>query len=234
MKRDNNGRFVKAVKTELVVGDKITSFGQLKEGMVVDFVITSRVAGVGSISGAIIVEDNGWYAVHNSRHAKGACPISEAKMLGKKYGWCLGTKGDIVVGGDYSDMVLRGWHKKEEVKPVEKVEVENKFKIGDMVKHNSSFCKAEVIGVYKDLVWLKVFGWSTTYEVVVSPSLSPWVEPLKYKKGDLVLMNGMNVLEVFEVMANGYRLKDLDKEKAYDHIYKDRDILRKVGVATPS
>ena len=226
---------------ELMVGDNITSYDQLKEGMIVDFT-TSRT----DVNNAVIVLDEDiWYALHDNYMAVGNSPDKKIQTrYNKEYGWGLGFISDddkYPFGEDYSDMVFRGWYTDPDVKPVEKVEekkseVKNKFKIGDMVKHNPSERKAEVIGIYEDLVWLKFFGGSDIYEDVISPSLSPWVEPLKYKKGDLVLINGigMNVLEVFEVMANGYRLKDLTKEKACDYIYNDMDILRKVGVATPS
>ena len=101
MKRDNKGRFVKAVKAvkavkvvekkELVIGDKITSLDQLKEGMLVNF---SSLGG-SLVKGAIIVDDGGsvgkdWFAVHNCENLKGSRPSKE-KMLGKKYGWyCKG------------------------------------------------------------------------------------------------------------------------------------------------
>lgn len=130
---------------ELAIGEKITSFDQLKEGMLVDFKVKSRV------KDAIIVSNKGWYAVHDCEDSSGAQPSKE-KMFGKKYGWGLRNVGmGDVFEGNYSDMIFRGWYKKEEKseKPVEKPMEKNSYKIGDIVKDHFDGVKAEVIGVYQ-------------------------------------------------------------------------------------
>jgi hypothetical protein len=108
------------------------------------------------------------------------------------------------------------------------------LKIGDIVKHNPSECKAEVIGIYEDLIWLKFHDphlGSETYKHVIAPALSPWVEPLKYKKYDLVLM-GSSVFEITNVVEDGYHLRNISEGHCCYATYNDKDIIRKVGVIT--
>lgn len=107
------------------------------------------------------------------------------------------------------------------------------LKIGDIVKHNPSECKAEVIGIYEDLVWLKLRNpniGSYIYKHVIAPSLSPWVSEKKYKKGDLVLMS-RGVFEISDVVETGYCLKNMEGV-ILAFTSDDSEIIRKVGVAT--
>jgi len=108
------------------------------------------------------------------------------------------------------------------------------LKIGDIVKHNPSGCKAEVIGIYQDLIWLKFPG-CDIYKHVIAPAISPWVSEKKYKMGDLVLTksltNEKRILEIRKVIDVGYLMKDIEGELLVA-TYDDKDIFRKVGVAT--
>jgi len=109
-------------------------------------------------------------------------------------------------------------------------------KIGDIVIHNPSERKAEVVGIYKDLVWL-MFNDSfshlgrETFLHTISASISPWVEPLKYKKYDLVLM-GSSVFEITNVVEDGYHLRNIPEGHCCYATYGDKDIIRKVGEVT--
>jgi hypothetical protein len=108
------------------------------------------------------------------------------------------------------------------------------LKIGDIVKHNPSGSKAEVIGIYEDLAWLKFLDGKYTIGfnkvVVIAPSLSPWVSEKKYKKGDLVLMSS-GVFEISDVVDTGYYLKNMEGVILASYTFNDNEISRKVGVA---
>jgi len=247
MNRDKNGRFTKVSK-ELAIGDKITSFDQLKEGMIIDF-----RADIVNVKNAILVFDNvynEWYAVHNNPKADGCIPSAKVHTYGKKYGWALGEVGEKFGTEDFTDMIFRGWYKKEEkvktpevkeevkpeVKEEVKSEVKNPFKIGDFVCHiSSSRIKYEVIGIHGNLVWYKECNLDGVYMNSTIKHLVPWVEPikLKYKKGDLVVVNSLvEVLwEIHEVTDKGYVMKNIVKGDIMSNTYTDSDILRKIGVS---
>jgi len=110
-----------------------------------------------------------------------------------------------------------------------------KCEIGDIVKHNPSERKAKVIGIYEDLIWLQFQIGShckeIKYDVVIAPTISPWVDPLKYKKYDLVLM-GSSVFEITNVVEDGYHLRNISEGHCCYVTYNDKDIIRKVGVVT--
>jgi len=130
--------------------------------------------------------------------------------------------------------VLRQGRENRELKTKEKsMNPYTTCKIGDIVIHNPSERKAEVIGVYEDLIWLKFQNGSKgkDYDVVIAPAISPWVEPLKYKKYDLVLM-GSIVFEITNIVENGYHLRNISEGRCCCATYDDKDIIRKVGVAT--
>jgi len=131
--------------------------------------------------------------------------------------------------------VLRQGRENRELKTKEKsMNPYTTCKIGDIVIHNPSERKAKVIGIYEDLIWLKFQNGSKgkDYDVVIAPTISPWVEPLKYKKYDLVLM-GSSVFEITNVVENGYHLRNISEGNCcYYATYEDKDIIRKVGVVT--
>jgi hypothetical protein len=127
--------------------------------------------------------------------------------------------------------VLRQGRENRELKTKEKsMNPYTTCKIGDIVIHNPSERKAEVIGIYEDLIWLKFRNGSKgkDYDVVIAPTISPW---LKYKKYDLVLM-GSSVFEIINVVETGYHLRNISEGHCCCATYDDKDIIRKVGVAT--
>lgn len=238
MNRDKNGRFTKVSK-ELSIGDKITSFDQLKGGMIIDFVAD----GV-NVKNAILVFDDvyyGWCAVHNNRNVNGFSPSGFKDIqsrYGVKYSWALrrSDSGENF-GADYSDIIFRGWYKPEdkpEAKEEIKSEVKNPYKIGDFVKDHFDGVKSEVIGVYEHVVWIKAENF-VPFRQRGFTAISPWVEPikLKYKKGDLVEMKpseGGVIWEIHEVTDRGYVMKNIINDGIFNGSYTDSDILRKIGV----
>jgi hypothetical protein len=114
MNRDTKGRFIKTNNDamKLAIGDKITSYSQFREGMIVSF--DAKVHnGISSkwihITNAIMVKDkeNNWFACHDNREVIGNLPFfaifdkreysdkaQKIMMFNKQYSWqiCLENK----------------------------------------------------------------------------------------------------------------------------------------------
>jgi hypothetical protein len=221
MNRDKNGRFMKTSK-ELSVGHKITSFDQLKEGMIVDFTTSET-----DVNNAVIIFDkNYWYALHNNYLADGDRPNHSKMIPSKKYGWDLGSPNEgWPFGEDYKHMIFRGWYK-----PEVKKEVQSMYKIGDMVKYCGT--KHEIIGVYEDRLWLK-HKYIGSYGMTTIGNVSPWIEPVKpkFQVGDLVFTKRSITVEIMEISKDGvsYIGKDMFGDTGS---FTEKDILRKIGTVT--
>jgi hypothetical protein len=229
MNRDKNGRFIKTkTSKELSVGDKITSFDQLKEGMIVDFTTVDFTAHKTEVNNAVIVYDEGrWYALHNNDLADGDRPNhSKMKRHKKNYAWDLGsTSKEWPFGEDYKHMIFRGWYKLEE-----KIEKKPVYKIGDFVKFSFS-AKTEIVGIHGNYVWLFDAG---IYHVTSIGNVSPWIdEPVKpkYQVGDLVFTKRSITVEIIEISKDGvsYIGKDMFGDTGS---FTEDNILRKIGTVT--
>jgi hypothetical protein len=257
---------------ELVAGDKITSFDQLKEGMIISF-DAQKV----TVENAIAIKHNAnWFAIHNDKRVDGQRPVNGYYIaFGKEFGWSLGYEEDETFGVDYSNVIFHGMlarneqiakliniaknygsgkeEKSEILKHISKhapdstpsistpVEELNPYKIGDLVKDHCDGAKTEVIGIYEDMLWIKIVNYSYSFRQRDISEVSPWVDPLKYKKGDLVFLlpptfQATTLYVIDEVTDNGYLLQPInalmETNSVIDCTFNDKDILRKVGVAT--
>jgi len=258
---------------ELVAGDKITSFDQLKEGMIISF-DAQKV----TVKNAIVIKHReNWFAIHNDKRVDGQRPVNGYCIaFGKEFGWNLGNDEQDSpddFGEDYSNVIFKGMlagneqitkliniaknyeafgkdEKSEILKHISKhapdsipststpVKELNPYKIGALVKDHCDGAKTEVIGIYEDMLWIKVVNFSYSFRQRDISEVSPWVEPLKYKKGDLVFLfpasNDLYVID--EVTDNGYLLQTInalmETNSVIDCTFDDKDIIRKVGVAT--
>ena len=114
MNRDTKGRFIKTNNDamKLVIGDKITSYSQFREGMIVSFDakvhndISSKWI---HITNAIMVKDknNDWFACHDNREVIGNLPFfaifnkreysdkaQKIMMFNKQYSWQICFEND--------------------------------------------------------------------------------------------------------------------------------------------
>jgi hypothetical protein len=285
---------------ELVAGDKITSFEQLKEGMIISFDAIKV-----TVENAIVIKHSEtWFAIHNDKHVDGQRPVNGYCIaFGKEFSWNLGNDeqgSPDDFGEDYSNVIFHGMlagneqitkliniaknyeafgkdEKSEIIKHISKhapdsipissmssfsppkkeiiqdsipissmssfspVKELNPYKIGALVKDHCDGAKTEVIGIYEDMLWLKVVNYSYSFRQRDISEVSPWVDPLKYKKGDLVFLlppafQATTLYVIDEVTDNGYLLQPInalmETNSVIDCTFDDKDILRKVGVAT--
>jgi hypothetical protein len=253
---------------ELVAGDKITTFFQLKEGMIISF-NAQKV----TVKNAIVIkQDKNWFAIHNDKRVNGQRPDGYCIAFGKEFGWNLGNDEQDSpddFGEDYFNIIFQGMlaneqitkliniaknyeafgkEKKSEIlKHISKpapdsipststpVKELNPYKIGALVKDHCDGAKTEVIGIYEDMLWIKVVNFSYSFRQRDISEVSPWIEPLRYKKGDLVFLlpPATTLYVIDEVKDNGYLLQPIDASyRVIDCTFDDKDILRKVGVAT--
>ena len=88
----------------------------------------------------------------------------------------------------------------------------------------------------ENVVWLKAANFVPFRQRGIS-EVSPWVEPLKYRKGDLVFLlpPATTLYVIDEVKDNGYLLQPIDTSskinRVIDCTFDDKDIFRKIGVA---
>jgi hypothetical protein len=257
---------------ELAIGDKITSYDQLKEGMIISFDAMKM-----TVENAIVIKhEREWFAIHNDRRVDGQRPDGYCIVFGKEFGWNLGNKENDLddqeafgddFGEDYSNVIFQGMvalNEKttkllniaknyeafgEEEKKITKsipdpipststpVKPCKIYKIGDIVKDNFDGVKSEVIGIYENTVWLLKAANFVPFRQRDINGISPWIEPLKYRKGDLVFLlpPATTLYVIDEVKENGYLLRPIDAlskiNRVIDCTFDDKDISRKIGVA---
>jgi len=179
MNRDTKGRFIKTNNDamKLAIGDKITSYSQFREGMIVSFdaKVHNGISSKWIHTNGIMVKDkeNNWFACHDNREVIGNLPffaifdkreysdkVQKIMMFNKQYSWqiCFENDGKQRTWTDSKNTIFCGFSDKSNDEYLIEIsdpikEVKPKYQNGDIVLIresliNHSLCCCKVTDCY--------------------------------------------------------------------------------------